>query len=142
MPGNIELAPLSERFDDAEIAEIAAAVKERGVPALHKEDENDAKPLVDRLDEDILRSFMDQLEGHEIACEIYLPVEFEGTFEVAEDAEELEEMERPEEEVDPEEMEEEDELDMMRTWSRYLWKVFFSGAKDAIERQLPLHVYR
>ena len=35
------------------------------------------------MDDSALSEFMDRLEGHDIAADIYLPVEFEGIVEVA-----------------------------------------------------------
>jgi hypothetical protein len=168
MAGTIELAPLSERFDDAEIREIKVALKERGVPRIPGDPDADGRPIADGIDDDILSSFLDQLDDHDVACETYLPVEFEGTFEVGDlrvgsaqqlldtleelkdefevEADEDEEDEEADEREDDHDEEEEDEddvddVDMIRSWARQMWKVFFKAAKECIERKLPLHVY-
>src|SRR5262245_167037 len=130
--GRIQLAPLTERLENGEIDEIRKSLKERGAGRIPDEDESETRPLADGLDEDILRTFLDQLDDHDIACEIYLPVEFEGRFEIGdiqvgsahellglleelkdefeveEDEEENMEAGRPEE-YDPEEDEEDEE---------------------------------
>ena len=54
-----------------------------GAPQLPRGDEGHQATLGDGMDDNALSEFMDRLEGHDIAADIYLPVEFEGIVEVA-----------------------------------------------------------
>jgi hypothetical protein len=160
--GSLQLAPLSERLDDAEITELKAKLKEHGGGRLPKDDDSDIRILAEGLDDDLVRTFLDHLDDHDMACQIYLPVEFEGTFEVGElrvgsaqqlidtleelkDEFEVEDDEDEEEEDDEEEDEEGEEdaaeFDLVRGWSKQLWKLFFKGAKESVDRRLALHIF-
>ncbi|MCC6993399.1 MAG: hypothetical protein IT370_02105 [Deltaproteobacteria bacterium] len=79
---SIEIAPLSDRLTDEEIEELGGALAAASAPKLPKGDDGVKKVLSAGLDEDTLTEFMDRLEAHEIACDIYLPIEFEGRVEV------------------------------------------------------------
>ena len=79
---SIEIAPLSDRLTDEEIDELGGALAAASAPKLPKGDDGVKKVLSAGLDEDTLTEFMDRLEAHEIACDIYLPIEFEGRVEV------------------------------------------------------------
>ena len=48
-----------------------------------KADEAHQSTLGDGIDDNALSEFMDRLEGHDVAAEIYLPVEFDAIVEVA-----------------------------------------------------------
>jgi len=78
----IEIAPLTDRLTDEEIDDLASALEKAQAPKLPKGDDGIRKVIGNGLDEDIVTEFMDRLEAHEIACEIYLPIEFEGRVEV------------------------------------------------------------
>lgn len=147
----IELGPLSDRIDDDQIAELSAHLEKLGAPQLPRGDEAHQTPLGEGLDSNALSEFMDRLEGHDIAADIYLPVEFDGTFEVAElrvgsAALLLEVLEELKDELDDEEEEIEDEESfdddrrMLAEQLRQAWKLFYSAASAALERHLPLHV--
>ena len=79
---SIEIALLSDRLTDEEIDELGGALAAASAPKLPKGDDGVKKVLSAGLDEDTLTEFMDRLEAHEIACDIYLPIEFEGRVEV------------------------------------------------------------
>jgi hypothetical protein len=147
----IEIGPLTDRLTDEEIAELAAQLEKVGAPQLPRGDESHQATLGDGLDDNALSEFMDRLEGHDAAAEIYLPVEFEGTFEVAElrvaslpllveVLEELkDELDDEEEEAEDEESYDDDQK-ILAQQLRQAWKLFYNGANAAIERHLPLHV--
>jgi hypothetical protein len=146
----IEIGPLSERLSDEEIVELANGLEELGAPRLPKA-ADDSTVSVGDVEEDSLSEFLDRLEAHDIACEIYLPVEFEGRIEVAglrvgsastllDVLEELkDELSIDEDEDEDEEEEELDEADeMIAAKAKHVWKLLFDGAQGAMEKHLPL----
>jgi hypothetical protein len=148
----IEIGPLTDRFNDDEIAELAAQLEKVGAPQLPRGDESQQTSLGEGLDDTALSEFMDRLEGHDAAADVYLPVEFDGIFEVAELRVGslpmlLEVLEELKDELDEEEEEEEEDEesydDDQRILSQQLrsaWKLFYNGATGAVERHLPLHI--
>lgn len=147
----IEIGPLTDRLDDDQIAELAAQLEKLGAPQLPRGDESNQAPVGDGLDSNALSEFMDRLEGHDIAADIYLPIEFDDTFEVADlrvgsVALLLEVLEELKDELDDEEEELEDEESfdddqrILAQQLRQAWKLFYNGANAALERHLPLHV--
>lgn len=144
----LRLLPLEETFDAEERSELKAQLAELGVEQLPEAD--DSVDLDDVLSEEQLTDFSDRLEAHEIACDVYLPVEFEGRIEVndrsigsahalAEALEELrDELDIDEIPADPDE----DALDveMIEEQLVYAWKVFNRATSACISRVMPLHV--
>src|SRR5688572_26877655 len=149
----IEIGPLTDRLSDDEIADLKARMERMGAPRLPDSDEKEVAALGEGLDDDVLVEFLDRLDGHDVAAEIYLPVEFDGAIEVADlrvgsaqvlldVLEELKDELVAEEEED-EEDEEEDADEDQRIHGRELkraWKLFYEGAQAALERKLPLHI--
>jgi hypothetical protein len=155
----IEIMPLSERLSDDEIVELAGAMEKVGAPRLPAPTDDAATTVADGLDDDVLAEFLDRLEVHDLACEIYLPVEFDGRLEVADIrvgsapalVDVLEEMrdalfadaeddEDEDGEEDEDEEEEEDDRAILDGKLRHVWKLMYNGAQAAIARHLPLHV--
>ena len=154
----IEIMPLSERLSDEEIAELAAALEEAGAPRLPRESDEGSATVSDDIDDDLMTEFLDRLEAHDIACDIYLPIEFDGRVSVEDydvgsaqalvDA--LDEMrddlftdtdeDEEDEDDDDLDMVEEDEEEILQAKLRGLWKLMHAGAVAALERHLPLHV--
>jgi hypothetical protein len=152
---DIEIAPLSDRLSDDEIAELAKQMEKVGAGQLPRSDESHAGPVVEGLDDDAVDELLDRLEAHDLAAEIYLPVEFEGTVEVGnvrvasatllleildEVKDELLEAEEDEDE-DEEEDDDDDEDEDARSLAadlRQAWKGFHDGASASVERKLPL----
>ena len=148
----IEIAPLSERLSDDELAELAGHLEKLGVARLPKEDDSASLGAGDHVEDSVLDEFFDRLEAHDAAAEIYLPIEFEGTVEVSEMrvaslsalADALEEMkdelgiEAEDEEEDDEEEEDDDRL--IDEQLREVWRMFHGNVQSAIERKLALHV--
>jgi hypothetical protein len=148
----IEIGPLTDRFNDEEIAELAAQLEKAGAGQLPRADETHLTSLGEGLDDTALSEFMDRLEGHDIAADVYLPVEFDDVFEVAELRVGslnllLEVLEELKDELDEEEEEEEedeesydDDQRILSQQLRQAWKLFYNGATTALERHLPLHI--
>src|SRR5262249_55598546 len=78
----IEIAQLQDGLSEEEIVQLAGAWEELGAASLPKADEGTALTVGD-IDDDIMSEFLDRLDAHDIAAEIYLPVEFDGRVEVA-----------------------------------------------------------
>ncbi len=147
----IEIGPLDDRLTDEEIAELAAQLEKVGAPQLPRGDEGHQATLGDGMDDNALSEFMDRLEGHDIAADIYLPVEFEGIVEVAnlrigslplllEVLDELkDELDDEEEEAEDEESYDDDQK-ILAHQLRQAWKLFSTVGAAAMERHLPLHV--
>lgn len=147
----IEIGPLTDRLTDEEIAELAAQLEKVGAPQLPHGDEAHQATLGDGVDDNALSEFMDRLEGHDIAADVYLPVEFEGILEVAElrigslpilleVLDELkDELDDEEEEAEDDESYDEDQK-ILAQELRVAWKMFYTGATSAMDRHLPLHV--
>ncbi len=157
----IEIGPLTDRLGDDELAELAGKLEKLGAPQLPKEDEN-AASAVTEVDGSVLDEFMDRLEAYDLACDIYLPIDFDGRAELGdhrvgslaalvdtleemkdelgEDEEEEDEEEDDEEDEDEEEDDDYTELRLIDAKIRRLWKVVFDGAQAALDRRLPLFV--
>ena len=151
----IDIKPLDERLSEDEIVELYSALDKHGAPHPPKGTDEQSTTVVEGLDDDVLTEFLDRLEVHDLACEIYLPVEFEGRIEAANVrvgsaaalVDVLEEMrdemfadedEDEDSEPDGDEDEVEDEAAILEGKLRHVWKLFFTGATAAIERHLPL----
>lgn len=149
----IEIGPLTDRLSDDEIAELARKMEKLGAPPLPRSEAEPAT-LESDLDDDALTEFYDRLDSHEVAAEIYLPIEFEGSVEVAgmrvasasalldaleEIRDELDVDEDEDEDLDEDYDEDEDE-DYLVAQMKVVWKAFYDGAHAALDRKLPLHV--
>jgi hypothetical protein len=147
----IEIGPLTDRLTDDEIAELAAQLEKVGAPQLPRGDEAHQANVGDGIDDNALSEFMDRLEGHDIAADIYLPVEFDAIVEVADLRigslplllEVLDEL-KDELDDEEEEAEEDDAYDddqrILAQQLRQAWKLFSTGGAAAMEKHLPLHV--
>jgi hypothetical protein len=148
---DIEIGPLTQRLSDDEIAELAGQLERHGAPRMPSAGDDSPVTIADAVDEDALEEFYDRLESHDIAAEIFLPMEFDGRVEVAELRvgsavvllEALEEL-RDELSIDDEQLDEDDEDDedddVIESKLRHVWKLFYDGVQTALDRHLPLHV--
>jgi hypothetical protein len=149
----IVIGPLTDRLSDDEIAELARQMEKLGAPTLPHADDSAVAAVGDTFDDDVLSEFFDRLEVHDAAAEIYLPIEFDGTCEVADlrvasmpllidVLEEIkDELDVEEEEDEDEEAEDEDDdRRLLDVQLRQVWKLFYKGAQAAMERKMPLHV--
>jgi hypothetical protein len=147
----IEVGPLSDRLSDEEIAELAKQMERLGAPQLPRSD-GEGAVLADGIDDDAMTEFRDRLDAHDLAAEIYLPIEFEGAAEVAGlrvasasallDAldEVKDELDVDEDEDEEEDDEHDDDRDIMEAQLKQLWKIFHDAAQAAMDKKLPLHI--
>jgi hypothetical protein len=78
----IEVRPLTDRLDDDEVADLTKALKKAHAPALPKGDDEAGATVADGIDGDLLAEFRDRLDAEDVACDIYLPVEWDGQVKV------------------------------------------------------------
>src|SRR3954463_12216794 len=147
----IELAPLSETLDDEELKTLLKLLEQAGARMGGNEDQTRHK-IATRLDEDAMTEFLDRLEAHDMAADIYVPVEFEGRLHVGDyrvasahllvdvleemkdeldvddDAEEAEE---EDEEEEDEEEEEEEESTIIEAQLRHIWQLVSDGCSES-----------
>lgn len=148
----IEIGPLTDRLSEDEINELRGALERLGAPALPPTDESHARPVGD-VDDEVLTEFLDRLEAHDAACEVYLPVEFDGRVEVADlrvgsAMQLLEVLDEIKDDLAIGDEEEEEEADedgddygeVLQTQLRECWRAFYAGCNATLERHLPLHV--
>src|SRR5215813_11171468 len=150
----IEIAQLGDRLSDEEIVQLAGALEELGAPALPKSDDGTALSMGD-IDDDVLTEFLDRLDAHDLAAEIYLPMEFDGVVEVAgmrvasavnliDVLDEMkDELSVEEEEDEDEEDDDDDEMsdaDILAGQLKMCWRMFYDSAHTAVEKHLPMHV--
>jgi hypothetical protein len=147
----IEIGPLTDRLSDDEIAELAKQMEKLGAPQLPRADHTEVATVGDNIDDDALTEFFDRLDLHDLAAEIYLPIEFDGCVEVAglrvasasvliDVLEEVKDELDVDEEEDDEDDEEYDDRRAVELQMRQLWKLFSDGAQAALDRKLPLHI--
>ena len=148
----IEIGPLTDRLSEDEISELRGALERLGAPALPASDESHARPVGD-VDDEVLTEFLDRLEAHDAACEVYLPVEFDGRVEVAdlrvgsavqllEVLDEIKDDLAIEADEDDAETDEQDDdySNVLTTQLRECWRAFYAGCNATLEQRLPLHV--
>jgi cell division protein YceG involved in septum cleavage len=152
----IELGPLSDRLDDDEMKTLNKLLEQAGVrPSLS--DDQTTHTIAKRLSEDAMTEFMDRLEAHDMAADIYLPVEFEGRLhvgdyrvasgvslsEVLDDMKEelsIEDEDFEKEEEDDEEEEEADEGTVIEAQLRNIWQLVVDACSDSVEKNMALHL--
>jgi len=151
----IELAPLSDRLDEEEIKSLGKLLAQVGakLPAM---DEHTTQTFAKRLSEEAMTEFIDRLDAHDIAAEIYLPVEFEGPLSIGDLRvasayalqETLEEMKEElaiededyEEDDEDEDSEELDEGSVIEAQMRNIWQLVSDACSESIEKSFPLHL--
>ena len=153
----IELAPLSDRLDEEEIKSLGRLLAQAGtkLPAM---DDHITQTFAKRLSEEAMTEFIDRLDAHDIAAEIYLPVEFEGPLSVGDLRvasayalqETLEEMKEElaiedeefekEDEEEEEDAEEIDEGSVIEAQMRNIWQLITDACSESIEKNFPLHL--
>ncbi len=150
---DIEIAPLSDRLGDEEIAEVDKALKKMGAPRVPVAEDVAPTTIAAGIDADVLAEFLDHLEANDIACDVYVPVEFDGRVEAADlrigsvpalidVLDELREDLSIDEEEDEEDEgdEEEYEIGLVDKQMREVWKYFYDAAQAALERHLSVFV--
>lgn len=149
----IELGPLSDRLEDDDMRALVKGLEQQGVK-LGKNDDHNTQTIAARLSEDAMTEFLDRLDAHDLAAEIYLPLEFDGVvqagdFRVASTQalvdvlEELkEELAVEEDDYDDEEEEEEYEDDgtVIEAQLKNIWRLVTDACTESVDRGVPLHL--
>jgi len=78
----LELCPLSTHLEDPEIASIKSELRNADVANVELDEELDPAPLAQNYDDDVFVDFWDQIEANDVACDLYLPLEFEDVLEI------------------------------------------------------------
>jgi hypothetical protein len=154
----IELAPLSDRLDEDELKQLGKLLEQAGskLPAM---DDHTTQTFAKRLSEEAMTEFLDRLDAHDVAADIYLPIEFEGpltvgdykvasAFALQDTLEEMKEelaIEDEEEYEDEDEDEEDDDEEMdegsvIEAQMRNIWQLVTDACTESIEKNFPLHL--
>jgi len=158
----IELASLAETLEDDEIKTLGKLLEQAGARFSSTAGDDVRQMIAKRVDEAAMTEFLDRLEAHDVAADIYIPVEFEGRLAVGEyrvastqslqevmeelkdelDVEDEEEYEADdaEEEEEEEEEEAEEEGAVIEAQLRHIWQLVSTGCADSIEKVVPLHL--
>ncbi len=80
----IELSPISEHLSDDEVEALEAALAEVHSSPLDVDEQAQTTLLDSDIDDDLFAEFMDRLEVHDAACEVYVPPDFEDVLTVGE----------------------------------------------------------
>jgi hypothetical protein len=145
----LEIAPLAHRLEEDQLTLLHDLLQKHGIARLPRT-AGTPTTLGDRIDEDTLREFLDLLDSHDAACDVYLPVSLRaplrvgslrvGTTERLLDA--LEELRGDLDIEDEEEVLDEDAPDdEPEARLRDLWRLFQQGAEAAQLKRLPLLVH-
>src|SRR3954468_8317675 len=75
----IELAPITDRLEDDEVKLLQKLLDQAG--AKYKiSDDHPSQTIAARLSEEAMTEFLDRLDAHDVAAEIYLPIDLETTL--------------------------------------------------------------
>ena len=153
----IELGPLSDRLDEEELKTLGRLLEQAGSKLPEMED-HITQTFAKRLNEEAMTEFLDRLDAHDVAADIYLPVEFEGTLIVGDYRvasahalqETLEEMKEElaiededfeeDEEDEDDGAEEVDEGSVIEAQMRNIWQLVTDACSESIEKSYPLHL--
>jgi len=148
---DIAIQVLSERLSDEEVEELTAGLSQLGAPALPTAPDDTVITVVEGLDDDAVAEFLDRLDASDLACDIYLPMEFDGWVEVGEirvgsapvllaALEEMKDELIAASDEDDDYVEGEEEEPLTTGQLKKVWKYFFEGAQASVDKHLPLHV--
>ena len=155
----IELAPLCDRFDEDELKSVARGLTQAGAK-YDVEADHPSRTIAARLSEDAMTEFLDRLEAHDVGADIFVPIDFDGSFVVGDHRvassqalaaaleelrDELDVEEDDDEDEDEEEEEEEDEDEVaddsiIAAQLKHIWRLMNDACEESIERAVPLHV--
>ncbi len=154
---NIEVGALEDHLSEDEVEEVQKALVQADVGELPQGDSAMGQSMLESADEDALTEFMDRLEGHELAANIYVPLDFEDRVEagdlkvaslnrlsevleeLAEDLE-IDDLDEEEEPEDEDELAYASELELLEGRVRHIWKAMYDGVQLALEHDLCLIV--
>jgi hypothetical protein len=152
----IELAPITDRLDEEEMKNLGRLLEQAGAK-LPKMEEHATQTFAKRLSEEAMTEFMDRLDAHDVAADIYLPVEFEGPLtvgdyrvgsaqalqEILEEMKEelaIEDDDDSDDEEDEDDGEELDEGSVIEAQMRNIWQLVNDACGESIEKNCPLHL--
>jgi hypothetical protein len=153
----IELGPVSDRMEEEEIRTLHRLLDQAGAKYSAQEDHQTTQTIASRLSEDAMTEFLDRLEAHDMAADIYLPSEFEGRLAVGdwriassqsltdvleEMKEELavEEDDYDDADEEEEEDEEDDEGTVIEQQLRNIWRLVNDACTESLDKNVPLHL--
>jgi hypothetical protein len=148
----IELGPVADRLDDEELKTLQKLLDQTGAKYDALDDSQSTHTIAGRLSEEAMTEFLDKLEAHDIAADIYLPVEFEGRLTVGDYrvastqalVDVLEEMKEElgveEDDEYEDEEEDEDEGTVIEAQLRTIWKLVNDACVESTDKILPLHL--
>ena len=154
----IELGPVSDRLEEEDLKTLARLLDQAGAKYAVNDENHTTQVIASRLSEDAMTEFLDRLEAHDIAADIFLPVELEGRLNVGELrvagaqalADILEEMKEElaveedgdydDDEEEEEEDEEEEEGTVIEAQLRNIWRLVNDAVGEAIDKGVPLHL--
>ena len=153
----IELGPLSDRLDDYEMKTLHKLVEQAGAH-LASIDDHTTHTIAKRLSEDAMTEFLDRLEAHDMAADIFLPVEFDGRLHVGDYrvasahalSETLEEM-KEELSIEDDDFEEDDEEEedaeedveegtVIEAQLRNIWQLVVDACSESLDKNVALHL--
>ena len=154
---NVEVGTLNDHLTDEEVEELVAAIDRADIGTLPEGDDTGAGTVFSGIDEDAMTEFMDRLETHELAGDVFVPLEFDGLVEAGEIragslsalVDVLEEMAEDLEIEDPDDADDIDdeeelayasEIEMLEGRLRHIWKALYEGAHQALDHNLCLIV--
>jgi len=152
----IELAPLSDRLEEEDLKTLGRLLEQAGAKMPEME-EHTTQTFAKRLSEEAMTEFLDRLDAHDIAADIYLPIEFEGpltvgdyrvgsayalqeTLEEMKEELAIEDYEDEDEDEDEEDSEEVDEGSVIEAQMRNIWQLVNDACGESIEKNFPLHL--
>ncbi len=155
----IELAPLSERLEEDELKILNRLLSQAGAK-FENPDESTTQTVASRLSEDALTEFLDRLDAHDMAAEIYIPVEYDGRLTVGDyrvgstlrlqevleemkdelDVEDDADRDEDEDEEAEDDDEEENEGTVIEAQLRSIWQLLFDACGESIEKNVPIHL--
>jgi UDP-N-acetylglucosamine enolpyruvyl transferase len=153
----IELGPVSDRLEEEEIKTLHRLLDQAGAKYSAQEEHQTTQTIAARLSEDAMTEFLDRLEAHDMAADIYLPAEFEGRLSVGdwrvasaqalidvleEMKEELavEEDEYEDDEEEEDDDEEAEEGTVIEAQLRNIWKLVNDACSESLDKNVPLHL--
>jgi hypothetical protein len=152
----IELGPLSDRLDDDELKSLHKLLEQSGT-RFAAGDDHTTHTIAKRLSEDAMTEFLDRLEAHDMAADIYLPVEFDGrlhvgdfrvasAFSLSETLEDMkEELAIEDDDYQDEEEEEDEEEDVeegtvIEAQLRNIWQLVVDACGESLDKNMVLHL--
>jgi hypothetical protein len=159
----IELAPLTETLEEDEIKALGKQLEQLGAKLVPAQ-EDIRHVIAKRLSEEAMTEFMDRLEAHDLAADIFLPIEFEGRVTVGDhrfasanalvdvleelkdelDVEDTEEYESDDEEDGEAEEEDDGEAEeegaVIEAQLRHIWQLVSDACSEALEKNVPLYL--